>query len=166
MSVLVVIEHDRGTMAGASLEALAFARSIAEQLGERVEALLIGGDAAGLADVCAAHGAATCHVFANADDYGPELYGAVVAAAAGQLLPRGIVACGTDRGNVSARSCAYHHDVKLLCHQLSPFICKGSDAGLHRSRSIRAGSSIMSLTKLRSIFRRCKGMCLRHDSAE
>ena len=99
MSVLVVIEHDRGAMAGASLEALAFARSIADQLGEQVEALLIGGDAAGLADVCAAHGAVTCHVYPNADDYGPELYGSVVAAAADQLSPSGIVACGTDRGN-------------------------------------------------------------------
>lgn len=99
MSVLVVIEHDRGAMADASLEALAFARSIADQLGEQVEALLIGADAAGLADTCAAHGATICHVFPNADDYGPELYGAVVASAAGQLSPSGVVACGTDRGN-------------------------------------------------------------------
>ena len=44
MSVLVVVEHDRGTLADASLEAFAFARSIAEQLGEPVEALLIGDD--------------------------------------------------------------------------------------------------------------------------
>ncbi len=42
MSVLVVVEHDRGAMADASLEAFAFARSIADQLGEHVEALLIG----------------------------------------------------------------------------------------------------------------------------
>ena len=42
MSVLVVVEHDQGAMADASLEALAFARSIADQLGEDVEALLIG----------------------------------------------------------------------------------------------------------------------------
>jgi electron transfer flavoprotein alpha subunit len=99
MSVLVVIEHDRGTMADASLEALTFARSIADQLGEQVEALVIGADAAGLADTCAAHGAVTVHVCPISDDYGPELNGAVVAAAAGQLSPSGIVACGTDRGN-------------------------------------------------------------------
>jgi electron transfer flavoprotein alpha subunit len=99
MSVLVVIEHDRGTMADASLEALTFARSIADQLGESVEALLIGADAAGLADTCAAHGVATVHLCPISSDYGPELYGAVVAAAAGQLSPSGIVACGTDRGN-------------------------------------------------------------------
>ena len=99
MSVLVVVEHDRGAMADASLEAFSFARSIADQLGVQVEALLIGADASGLADVCAAHGATACHVFPNASDYGPELYGAIVAGAAGQLSPSGIVACGTDRGN-------------------------------------------------------------------
>jgi len=95
MSVLVVVEHDRGAMADASLEAFAFARSIADQLGEHVEALLIGATAADLADVCAAHGATACHLVPAADDYGPELYGAVVLAAAGQLSPSGIVACGT-----------------------------------------------------------------------
>ena len=99
MSVLVVVEHDRGAMADASLEAFAFARSIADQLGEHVEALLIGAAAADLAGVCAAHGATACHLVPAADDYGPELYGAVVSAAAGQLSPSGIVACGTDRGN-------------------------------------------------------------------
>ena len=99
MSVLVVVEHDQGAMADASLEALAFARSIADQLGEDVEALLIGAVAADLAGACAAHGAAACHLFSGAEDYGPELYGAVVSAAVGQLSPSGIVACGTDRGN-------------------------------------------------------------------
>ena len=99
MSVLVVVEHDQGAMADASLEALAFARSIADQLGEDVEALLIGAVAVDLAGACAAHGAAACHLFSGAEDYGPELYGAVVSAAVGQLSPSGIVACGTDRGN-------------------------------------------------------------------
>ena len=45
MSVLVVIEHDRGQLADASLEALAFAADVAAQLGVDVEALLIGVDA-------------------------------------------------------------------------------------------------------------------------
>ena len=99
MSILVVIEHDRGTLADASLEALAFGRSIADQLGASVEALLIGADAAGLADVCAAHGATTCHLAPISGEYSPEAYGAVIAAASFALSPSGIVACGTDRGN-------------------------------------------------------------------
>ena len=60
MSVLVVIEHDRGALAAASLEALAFAGDIASQLGVAVEALGIGAATAELADVCGANGASEC----------------------------------------------------------------------------------------------------------
>jgi electron transfer flavoprotein alpha subunit len=143
MSVLVVVEHDRGTLADATLEAFAFARSIAEQFGESVEALLIGAAAAALADVCAAHGASTCHLFANAgdsavdsgsqdsgsqdsgsqdsgsQDYGPELYGMVVAAAANELSPSGIVACGTDRGNEVLAFAAAELDLPFVANCLS-----------------------------------------------
>jgi electron transfer flavoprotein alpha subunit len=101
MSVLVVVEHDRGQMADATLEAFAFASGIASQLGVSVDALLIGADAAGLADECAAHGAATVHHVADSalTDYGPDAYGAAVTAAAGVLSPSAIVASGSDRGN-------------------------------------------------------------------
>ena len=101
MSVLVVVEHDRGEMVDASLEAFAFSGQIAAQLGIGVEALLIGGDAVGLADECAAHGAMTVRLVADAtlSDYGPDAYGSVVAAAAAALSPVAIVATGTDRGN-------------------------------------------------------------------
>ena len=101
MSVLVVVEHDRGQMAVASLEALAFAGGIASQLGVAVEALLIGANAEALADECAAHGASTVRHVADPSltDYGPDAYGAAVAAAAGALSPAAIVASGSDRGN-------------------------------------------------------------------
>ena len=118
MSVLVVVEHDQGAMADASLEALAFARSIADQLGEDVEALLIGAVAADLAGACAAHGAAACHLFSGAEDYGPELYGAVVSAAVGQLSPSGIVACGTDRGNEVLAYAAAELDLPFVANCL------------------------------------------------
>jgi electron transfer flavoprotein alpha subunit len=118
MSVLVVVEHDRGAMADASLEAFAFARSIADQLGEQVEALLIGAESADLVDLCAGHGAAACHLFSSAEDYGPELYGAVVAAAAQQLSPSGIVACGTDRGNEVLAHAAAELDLAFVANCL------------------------------------------------
>ncbi len=118
MSVLVVVEHDQGAMADASLEALAFARSIADQLGEDVEALLIGAVAVDLAGACAAHGAAACHLFSGAEDYGPELYGAVVSAAVGQLSPSGIVACGTDRGNEVLAYAAAELDLPFVANCL------------------------------------------------
>jgi electron transfer flavoprotein alpha subunit len=101
MTVLVVVEHDRGEMADASLESFAFARSIADQTGSDVAALLIGASAGALVDVCAAYGASTVH-HVNADgfaDYGPDAYGSAVAAAANALSPTAIVASGSDRGN-------------------------------------------------------------------
>ena len=123
MSVLVVVEHDRGTLADASLEAFTFARSIAEQLGEPVEALLIGADTSGLADTCAAHGASTVHLCPisgdSLGDYGPEAYGMVVASLASILSPSGIVASGTDRGNEVLAYVAAELDLPFVANCLS-----------------------------------------------
>ncbi len=120
MSVLVVVEHDRGQMADATLEAFAFAGGIASQLGSSVEALLIGADAAGLADACAAHGAAMVHHVADAAliDYGPDAYGAAVAAAAGALSPSAIVASGSDRGNEVLAYAAAELDLPFVANCL------------------------------------------------
>ena len=121
MSVLVVVEHDRGQMADASLEAFAFAGDIASQLGEQVEALLIGADAGALADECAAHGAGTAHHVADAalSDYGPDAYGSAVAAAAAALSPAAIVASGSDRGNEVLAYAAAELDLPFVANCLA-----------------------------------------------
>ena len=120
MSVLVVIEHDRGQMADASLEALAFAGGIGSQLGVAVDALLIGADAAALADECASHGASTVHLVADPalTDYGPDAYGAAVAAAAAALSPAAIVASGSDRGNEVLAYAAAELDLPFVANCL------------------------------------------------
>ena len=96
-SVLVVIEHDRGTIAPAALEALTAARG----LGEQIDALTIGEAADGLAEQLAAYGVATVHQAHDAllADYGPEAWGEVVAQAVRALSPAIVLATGTDRGN-------------------------------------------------------------------
>lgn len=97
MSVLVVIEHDRGTLAVASLEALAAACT----LGTDVHAVTVGAAADGLVEVLAAHGASVVHQ-AHHDilvDYGPEAWGDTVAQLVSSLSPIAVVATGTDRGN-------------------------------------------------------------------
>lgn len=118
MTVLVVIEHDRGEMADASLEALAVAADIAGQLSTDVSALLIGADAGGLADQCAAGGASTIHLCDDAalSDYGPDAWGSVVAAAAGAIEPSAIVACGTDRGNEVLAHAAAELDLPFVAN--------------------------------------------------
>jgi len=96
-AVLVVVEHDRGMLSPAALEALTAARS----LGERVDALSIGEAADPIAELLAPHGANT--VYQAHDpllaDYGPEAWGEVVAQAVRALSPAAVVATGTDRGN-------------------------------------------------------------------
>jgi electron transfer flavoprotein alpha subunit len=96
-SVLVVVEHDRGALAPATLEGLTAARS----LGVTVEALTIGASADGLAGELAAYGVATVHQVHDEvlADYGPEAWGEVIAQAVRSLSPAVVLATGTDRGN-------------------------------------------------------------------
>ena len=90
-TTLVVIEHDRGALAEASLEALAAARA----LGTRVEALTIGADADGLTETLGAHGASVHHRARHEmlTDYAPEAWGEGYATEATELL----VAYGFDQ---------------------------------------------------------------------
>jgi electron transfer flavoprotein alpha subunit len=125
--ILVVIEHDRGTMADASAEALTFGRSLAGQLGVECEALLIVDEA--LADDCASYGASTVHVVPVdwLTDYSPEVCGDVIAAAAVALSPSGIVACGTDRGNEMLAHAAAVLDLPFVANCLD--VRAGAGAG-------------------------------------
>ena len=121
MTVLVVVEHDRGELAAASLEAFAFARDIAEQLGVAVEALGIGAASVELADVCGAHGASMLHVAPTpgVDEYSPLAWGAVVGAAATGLSPAAIVASGSDRGNEVLAHAAAELDLPFVANCLA-----------------------------------------------
>jgi electron transfer flavoprotein alpha subunit len=96
-NVLVVVEHDRGTLAPATLEALTAARS----LGDSLDALTIGQAADALAEQLGAYGVTTVHQAHDAvlADYGPEAWGEVVAQAVRSLSPAAVIATGTDRGN-------------------------------------------------------------------
>jgi electron transfer flavoprotein alpha subunit len=96
-TVLVVVEHDRGTIAPAALEALTAARSLAS----RVDALTIGDAADPLAEQLGAYVVNTVHQAHDPllADYGPETWGEVVAQAVRALSPAAVLATGTDRGN-------------------------------------------------------------------
>ena len=121
MSVLVVIEHDRGKLAPASLEALAAARGI----GGDVDALTLGAPADGLATELAAHGATTVQQVHHdlLADYGPEAWGEAVAQATRALQPAAVLACGTDRGNEVMAQAAARLNAPLVVN------CTVIDAG-------------------------------------
>jgi electron transfer flavoprotein alpha subunit len=117
MSILVVIEHDRGALSPASLEALAAARTIDPQ----VEALTLGAAADGLAGELAAHGAAVVHQVHDSvlTDYGPEAWGEAIAQAVRALQPAAVLACGTDKGNEVVAQAAARLDLPMVANVLS-----------------------------------------------
>ncbi len=119
MSVLVVVEHDRGRLASASLEALAAARTI----GGPVHAITLGAAADALAADLAAHGADAVHQVHHdlLADYGPEAWGEAVAQAVRTLQPTAVLACGTDRGNEVMAQVAARLDLPMVanCNEIT-----------------------------------------------
>ena len=121
-NVLVVVEHDRGTLAPASLEALTAARGLAAQFAVDVEALTIGDAADGAVDELAACGASVVHQVHDdvLSDYGPEAWGEVVAQATRALSPSVVLATGTDRGNEVLAQAAARLDLPF-CANVAEF---------------------------------------------
>jgi electron transfer flavoprotein alpha subunit len=101
MSVLAVIEHDRGTIASASLGVLTAARNLAVQMGTSLEAVTVGANADALATVAAQYGATVVHqAHHNAlTDFGPEAWGESVAQVVRKISPQVVIGTGTERGH-------------------------------------------------------------------
>jgi electron transfer flavoprotein alpha subunit len=120
MTVLVVVEHDRGAPASASFEAIAAARG----LGEPVHAITIGAAADALVDQLGAHGVSLV-VQAHHDllsDYGPEAWGETVAQLVTTYSPTAVLATGTDRGNEVMAHVAAIIDAPMVanCNAITP----------------------------------------------
>jgi electron transfer flavoprotein alpha subunit len=119
MTVLVLVEHDRGTLSPATLEALAAARGIAGD----VHALSLGAAADPLAGVLATHGATVVHQVHHdlLADYGPETWGEALAQAVRVVQPDAVIACGTDRGNEVVAQAAARLDLPMVanCHEVT-----------------------------------------------
>ena len=141
MTVLVVIEHDRGTISPASLEALAAARSIDSD----VHALTLGAAADGAVATLAAHGAAVVHQVHDdvLADFGPEAWGEAVAQAARALQPQGVLACGTDRGNEVMAQAAARLDLPMVANCIS--FAPGDMSSITR---VRWGGSLLEQCSL------------------
>ena len=101
MTVLAVVEHDRGTITGASLGVLTAARNLAKQMGAKFEALTIGANADALSEVVSKYGATTVHQAHNAmlTDFGPEAWGESVAQVVRKTSPSVVIGTGTERGH-------------------------------------------------------------------
>ena len=135
--ILVVVEHDRGTMSPATWEALA----AASKLGE-THALTIGKAADGLVEQIGVFGATTVHQVHDdlLVDYGPEAWGAVVAQATTLLSPSIVMATGTDRGNEVMAHAAALLDMPMVAN-----VVEFADDSLVR---VRWGGSLLERCSL------------------
>lgn len=136
MTVLVVIEHDRGTLSPASLEALTAARIIDPE----VHALTLGAAADGLAAELGMYGAAVVHQVHHdlLADFGPEGWGESVAQAVRALQPSSVVACGTDRGNEVMAQAAARLDLPFVANVIAV-----SEAEVWDVTRVRWGGSLL-----------------------
>ena len=99
--LLVILEHENGELVEAAKEALTFGRTLAEKMGDDLEAALIGSDDDDLVEAAGEFGADTVHTCTHdlLSDYGPDAFGAVIAQMVNELEPEAVLACGSDRGN-------------------------------------------------------------------
>ncbi len=101
MTLLVVLDHDRGKWVEANDEALTAARGLATAMETGLHAVLIGEGALDLAGQAGAGGAAVVHVATHPmlTDYGPDAHAETVVQLAAATGPDAVMAVGTSRGN-------------------------------------------------------------------
>ena len=158
MSVLVFVEHDRGALVPATLEAATFART----LGGPVSAVTVGASGDPLAAGLAAYGVTDVHQ-AHHDllvDYGPDTTADSVTSLVREIEPTFVIACGTDRGNEVLAGVAARLDTPFVANVLPTDPTTDDDAwqltrvrwggSLHERVEVRARVTLLS-TALRAV---------------
>jgi electron transfer flavoprotein alpha subunit len=121
--LLVIVEHDRGELAEASLEGLTFGRNLAATLNTPMHAVVLVANAQAaepLADVAAKYGASGTYCLADnlLGDYGPEAWGSALAQLIEATSPVAVLATGTDRGNEIIAQVAARLDLPMSANCL------------------------------------------------
>ncbi len=101
MTVLVLLEHDRGQAVEATWEALTAARALADDLAVEVHALVAGDAAKDLVEEVGRFGGSVLHVADHEllADYGPDAWAVALRELTEELDPVAVLGVGTDRGN-------------------------------------------------------------------
>lgn len=148
MSVLVLVEHDRGSLVAASEEALTFGRDLAATLGTTCDAVTIGAAADGLAADLARAGVAVVHQAHHEAlaDYGPDLWADVLTTVVADTAPVAVLACGTDRGQEVLAGLAARLDLPFVANVLPDDLTPGTD-GWEVTR-VRWGGSLLERTRV------------------
>ena len=149
MSLLVVCDHDRGSLSEASLEALTFARPLAAAADLELVAVVIGEGAEAAAVDLGAHGAETVYVASPPvlTDFGPEAWGETVVQLVHSTGATVVLACGTDRGNEVVAQVAARLDQPFVanCRSIDPV---GDGSGNWTMTRVQWGGSLLEDTTL------------------
>ncbi|WP_420640078.1 electron transfer flavoprotein subunit alpha/FixB family protein [Candidatus Poriferisocius sp.] len=148
--LLVVLEHERGTLGEAAQQALTVGRGLAEQMGVPLGGALIGDDDAGLVAEAGAYGAETVSTVVHEvlADFGPEAWGEAVAELVRRLEPAAVLAGGSERGNEVMAQAAARLDLPLVANCLD--IRPGTGAGEWTMTRQQWGGSLLEDARLRS----------------
>jgi electron transfer flavoprotein alpha subunit len=131
---VVIVDHDRGSLDELSLQAVTFARGLAQQAGESLDALVVGEAGRGLADSLGEFGVQTVHlaVHPGLTDYAPAATARAAVQLVEQLGARSVVAVGSDRGNEVIAHVAAILDLPMAADSID--ITLGDPIQLHRAR--------------------------------
>lgn len=158
--ILVLAEHDRGTLHPTTLEAVSFARSLAPAGSLITAAVLNAGERT--AEIAATLGRFGIGqvldvISPSLADYGPETAGTAVAELIQRFEPTAVVASGTDRGNETLAQAAARSGRAFMANVLS--IDAPANAGdqwtalrvrwggsLHEAATLTGPTKIVSVT--------------------
>lgn len=138
--ILVLAEHDRGSLADATLEALTFARSIDDA---EISVLVCGGH--DFSEVLGAHGAASVYVADHElleRDFGPDAWGQTLASCITEHDPDIVLACGTSKGNEVLAHAAARLDAPFVANVIEV------DDGAQEMTRVQWGGSLLERTSL------------------
>ncbi|HLX34566.1 MAG TPA: electron transfer flavoprotein subunit alpha/FixB family protein [Candidatus Limnocylindrales bacterium] len=154
--MLVYVEQADGVVDGLSLEALSFARDVATQLGNEVDAVAVGPCAARTAETLGAHGVASVHAVDQPEvtTFGPAAHAAVVGFGISARAPAAVVAAGSDRGNEVLAHVAARHGLPMAANVLQVKVAAGRPWAVARQRwagSLIEDASLAAPVKLLSV---------------
>ena len=148
--LLVVLEHDRGTLGEPGREALTFGRTLAAKMDAEMHAAVIGAgapDAVGPDSVAAEagnHGAVRVYTVDGGvlSDFGPEAWGESIAQITRFLGPDAVLACGSERGNEVMAQAVVRLDAPLVanCTDITPPCDEGGQWSMTR---VQWGGSLL-----------------------
>lgn len=151
MTVLVVVDHDRGVIAPAVVGAITAGRKLADELGTTLEALTIGAHADHLSDTLSKYGASVIHQAHHEVlvDYGPDAWGEVAAQVVRAKAPQIVLGCGTERGHEVIAQAAARLDLPAVMNCTEFKIGENPAGDLAMTRT-RWGGSLLETTELHS----------------